>query len=89
MVFVSIYSLPPENRTAAEDRFKQTGGKPPKGVKMIGRWHSAGGGRGVTIFEADDPQAIARWSEQWTDLISFDVYPALDDSAFAKVLSSS
>ena len=55
---------------------------------MMGRWHSAGGGRGVTIFETDDLQAIAKWSQQWNDLISFDVYPALDDSAFAKLLGS-
>jgi hypothetical protein len=53
---------------------------------MIGRWHSAVGGRGITIFEADDAQAIAAWTQQWSDLITFDIYPALDDAGFAKLL---
>jgi len=64
MYFVSLYTIPSENRDAAQARFKQGGGPPPAGVKMIGRWHSAGGGRGVTIFEADDVQAVAAWSQQ-------------------------
>jgi hypothetical protein len=86
MVFVSVYSIPPENRNAAQGRFKKTRGEPPKGVKMIGRWHCTGGGRGVTIFETNDPQAIANWAQQWNDLISFDIYPAIDDAGFAKLL---
>jgi len=86
MVFVSIYTVPPENRNAAQDRFVKTGGQPPKGVKIMERWHSAGGGRGVTIFETNDPQAIASWAQQWSDLINLDIYPAIDDAAFAKLL---
>jgi len=89
MLFVSLYSIPPENRNAAQEKFKQAGGGPPPGVKMIGRWHSAGGNRGVTIFEADDIQAVAQWAQQWSDLISFDIYPVLDDEAFGKLLTSS
>jgi len=86
MIFVSVYTIPSENRNAAQDRFKKSGGQPPKGVKLIGRWHSVVGGRGVTIYEANDPQAIANWAQQWSDLISFEIYPAIDDSGFAKLL---
>jgi hypothetical protein len=86
MIFVSVYTLPPENRTAAQDRFKKSGGQPPKGVKMLGRWHSVEGGRGVTICESNDAQAVAAWAQQWSDLISFDIYPAIDDAGFAKLL---
>jgi hypothetical protein len=86
MIFVSVYMIPPENRNAAQDRFKKSGGAPPKGVKMLGRWHSVVGGRGVTIYETNDPQAIANWAQQWNDLISFEVYPAIDDAGFAKLL---
>jgi hypothetical protein len=87
MFFVSLYSIPPENRNAAQEKFRQAGGPPPPGVKMIGRWHSAAGGRGVTIFEADDLQAVANWAQQWSDLISFDIYPGLDDEAYGKLLT--
>lgn len=86
MIFVGVYSLAPEKRNAAQERFKKTGGPAPKGIKMIGRWHAVGGGRGVTVFEADDAQAAAHWAQQWTDLIRFDIYPAIDDEGFAKLL---
>ena len=87
MVFVSVHTISPENRNAAQDRFKKTGGAPPKGAKIIGRWHSVEGRRGVTIFECDDAQAMAQWGQQWTDLISFETYPAIDDAGFSKILS--
>jgi len=41
----------------------------------------------VTVYETDDPQALAQWTQQWSDLISFDTYPALDDAGFGKLLS--
>ena len=86
MIFVSQYKLAPDKRNAAQEKFKKAGGLPPQGAKLIGRWHSIGGGRGVTVFESDDPQAMAKWSQEWNDVIEFDVYPAIDDAGFAKML---
>jgi Protein of unknown function (DUF3303) len=86
MIFVRIYSMPPEKRNAAQERFKKTGGPPRKRVEMIGRWHSASGGRGVIIFEADALQAVATWSQPRSDLIRFGIYPALDEASFTKLL---
>jgi len=59
---------------------------PPQGVKVIGRWHSVVGGRGVTVYEANDAQLIAQWAQQWSDVISFEIYAAIDDAGFAKVI---
>jgi len=87
MIFVSTWSYTPENRAAIEARFQETGGGPPEGVKMLGRWHAVGQGKGVVVAEADDPAAIATWFHDWSDLMSFDTYPALDDEAVAKVIS--
>ena len=53
---------------------------------MIGRWHSVVGGRGVTVYEANDAQLIAQWAQQWSDVISFEIYAAIDDAGFAKVI---
>ena len=43
MLFHIAYQISPEKRDAAQARFKETGGGPPDGVTMVGRWHSAGG----------------------------------------------
>jgi hypothetical protein len=61
--------------------------RPPKGIKMIGRWHDVGQRGGITISEADDAEAIARWSLQWSDLLTLETHPVLDDAGLAKVLS--
>jgi hypothetical protein len=86
MLFVVTYSVRSEDRNAGQERFKKTGGQPPKGVRMIGRWHSVEVRRGVIVCETDDAQALASWVQQWSDLVTFDIYPAIDDTGFAKLL---
>jgi hypothetical protein len=86
MHFVISWSITPENRDAVLARFKETEGAPPKGVKMLTRWHSVGGGRGFCVGESDDTVAVGKWVQEWSDLMSFEVYPALDDEGFVKML---
>lgn len=85
MIFVTHWTVSPENLKAAVERFKQTGGAPPKGIRMIGRWHDVTQRRGITVSEADDATAIAAWSYQWSDLLEFETYPVVDDAGAAKV----
>ena len=33
MIFVSLYTMTPDHRNSAENRFKQTAGRPPAGIK--------------------------------------------------------
>jgi len=87
MLFVTRWTVPQHNLKATINRFRETGGAPPpKGVKMIGRWHSVGQDWGITLSEADDAAAVAAWSLQWSDLITLDTHPVLDDADAAKVL---
>ena len=86
MLFVTHWTCSPENLKAVVARFKETGGLPPKGVKMIGRWHDVTQRRGLTVAEADDASAIASRSYQWSDLPEFATYPVLDDAGAAKGL---
>ncbi len=86
MIFVSIYSYPPENQKAIEARFKETeGGKPPAGVKLLGRWFAAASGKGFGAYECDDPAALAKWAHDWADLMSFEIYPVVTDEDMAKL----
>ena len=47
MLFAVHWSFGAGTRNEANARFKETGGPPPPGVKMIGRWHYTEGGEGV------------------------------------------
>lgn len=89
MQFMATYSMRPEQRDAAIARFLKTGAAAPKGVKIVGRWHSAGLHDGFVLCEADDAEAAARLSHEWADLLTIDVVPVLDDTQLGRVLSGS
>jgi hypothetical protein len=53
---------------------------------MTGRWHCAQGLKGFLVAEASDAVAIAKWMQEWTDLLSFEVTPVLTDEELARVI---
>jgi hypothetical protein len=60
MLFVTRWTIPHTSRKAAIQRFMETGGAPPAGVKMLARYHSTDGEFGFVVSESDDAQALAR-----------------------------
>lgn len=86
MTFHITYSLLPGQRNDAQKRFKATGAPPPPGVTMTGRWHCAQGLKGFLVAESSDAEAIAKWTQSWTDLLSFEVTPVVTDEQLARVI---
>ncbi|MFJ3369605.1 DUF3303 domain-containing protein [Pseudomonas sp. NPDC086251] len=87
MLFIVSWSISSENRNRAIERFLKTGGKPPEGVTMKGRWHAVGGSAGFGIAEADDLLLIQKWVLEWNDLMSMEVHAALTDEQMAPLLA--
>ena len=87
MVFHIEYKLLPEARNEAQQRFRETNAQPPPGVTMIARWHYAQGRKGFFIAETSDAEAIAKWTQGWTDLVTFKVTPLINDEQLARVLA--
>jgi Domain of unknown function (DUF3303) len=87
MKFIVTWKIPKASVASAEARFLQTGGAPPAGVKMIGRWHGMSGG-GVLIAETDDAKALYAWLGYWNDLLEFETTPCLEDADAGAVLAS-
>jgi len=69
MKFMTTWSLEPAHRKQATARFLETGGSPPTGVKMLGRWHGPAGG--FVLAETSDIKALYEWLGQWSDLLEF------------------
>ncbi len=86
MQYLVIWTIRPEHIRQAQERFKETGGHPPEGIKMLGRWHFASGGKGMALTETDDATGLAKWTQEWIDLLSFEIEPVLNDEQFASVL---
>lgn len=87
MLFIVSWKGSSENRNAAFKRFAKTGGPPPKGVKMLGRWHTAGSPGGFAIAEAADVALVQKWMLDWSDLLEMDVRPALTDDEMGKLIA--
>ena len=88
MLFIVRWSIPQVARKVAIQRFIDTDGAPPEGVKMLSRWHSADGEFGFAIAGSDDAQALSRWALAWNDLLPMDVRPAVNDEGLSAVLTS-
>lgn len=87
MKFIVSWKLPKNAVIDTEVRFLKTGGAPPAGVNMIGRWHGMSGG-GVLIAETDNAKALYTWLATWNDLLEFNTTPCLEDADAGAVLSS-
>ena len=63
---------------SAGKRFLETGGKPPEGVKLVGRWFGTNG-KGCLVVEASDPkqvfEAVTEYAEFMQKIHAIDAAP--------------
>lgn len=84
MKFMVTWSMNPDHRKDTNARFLETGGGPPAGVEMLGRWHAAAGG--FVLAETGDVKPLYEWTGRWADLLDFTVTPVMDDAEAAEVI---
>lgn len=88
MLYAITYRIRAESRNAAIERFLKTGGQPPAGVRMIGRWHDLASRWGVHVAETDDAAAMAKWALDWTDILDFETHTVFTDEQVGPLLAS-
>lgn len=88
MKFMLTFHWKPDTKTQNEGiaRFRKTGGQPPKGATLLGRWTRADFSGGYDLLESDDPQALAEFALMWSDLMQLEIVPVLEDGPLAEVL---
>ena len=84
MKFMVTWKIAPAHMAPAVKRFLETGGVPPKGVKMLGRWHGAG--IGFALAECRDGKPLFELMAEWSDQLEFAVHPVVEDREGAAVL---
>jgi hypothetical protein len=91
MKFMLTFDWIPDKETRDEGiaRFQKTGGQPPAGAKLLGRWTRADFSGGFDLLESDDPQALAEFALMWSDLMELRIYPVLEDEQLVGVLQRS
>jgi ribosomal protein L12E/L44/L45/RPP1/RPP2 len=86
MKFILTFTLPPATRDAAMARFLETGGQPPPGVTLLGRWTQLDLCGGFVLLESEDPQALTAFAHAWSDVVELAMAPVLEDQALSEVL---
>ena len=75
-----------EGRDQAIARFKKTGGQPPKGVKLLGRWTAADFSGGFDLIESEDAKALTEFALMWSDLMQLRIVPVVEDAELSEAL---
>jgi Protein of unknown function (DUF3303) len=86
MKFILTFTLPPQTQEAAIARFLDTGGQPPPGVTLLGRWTQVDLCGGFVLLESEDPTALAEFARGWSDLLELTIAPVLEDQELSDVL---
>ena len=81
MTFMLRFKFKPDlkARDAGIARFRRTGGKPPKGATIVGRWTCADFSGGFALMESKDTRALAQFALDWSDLMDVSISPVLTD----------
>jgi hypothetical protein len=89
MKFICSFAWDPDKEIQDEAirRFRATGGQPPAGARLLGRWTRADFTGGVVLLESDDPKALAEFSLMWSDLMELEIVPVLEDQELVEVLA--
>ena len=88
MKFMLTFGFTPEakGRDEAIARFKKTGGQPPAGAKLLGRWTAADFSGGFDLLESDDARALTEFALMWSDVMELRVVPVVDDAELSEAL---
>lgn len=87
MKYLIQWELPPTAVREAVGRFLKTGGLPPDGVTLLGRWHGMNR-TGCAVVEASDPKALFAYVAEWMELFPITATPLLEDAEAGEVLAS-
>ena len=69
-------------------RFRDRGRMMPEGVTYVGSWVAADFRSCVQVMECDSRELLDRWIANWSDIIDFEVTPALTSAEARTALAS-
>jgi hypothetical protein len=88
MLLLDITTFKPEDSVELFKRWKQIEKMDsPKGLKIVGQWFDAGGGRVITLFDVETVRDYVVYNFSFTDLCEVDVFPVIEASEFKEFAS--
>lgn len=75
-----------KGRDEAIARFKKTGGQPPAGAKLLGRWTATDFSGGFVLLEGEHAKALTEFALMWSDLMELKIVPVREDAELGPLL---
>ncbi len=75
-----------QKRAEGIARFQKTGGLPPEGVRLLGRWTKADLSGGFDLLETEDSKKLIEFAYMWGDLM--DLFSVLEDNELSEALQN-
>ena len=85
-----IFNWTPNAQKRAEGiaRFQKTGGLPPEGVRLLGRWTKADLSGGFDLLETEDSKKLIEFAYMWSDLMDLSVFSVSEDNEISEALQN-
>ena len=88
MLYMHILTWAPDKRDEVIERVKQIG-MTHEGIKVIGTWVDANGGRAFQLNEEpDDPKLGLKANFAWNDLMKIEEIPVIEGGEFMKIVEN-
>ena len=65
------------------ERAAASGRMLPPGLRYVDSWIDEGLQRCFQLMETDDPSLLDRWTDEWSDLVSFEIVPLISSAEAA------
>jgi hypothetical protein len=60
----------------------------PDGLSYINSWVEPDFARCFQLMECDDPQLLRQWTNNWQDLVDFEIVPVVTSKAAADAIAT-
>ncbi|MEP7075067.1 MAG: DUF3303 family protein [Acidobacteriota bacterium] len=67
-------------------RFREKGRLAPDGLTYLSSWVDEKLEKCFQLMETDDRLLIDQWTDQWRDIVSFEIYPVVTSSEAATLV---
>jgi Protein of unknown function (DUF3303) len=69
-------------------RFRDRGRLAPEGLQYVSSWVDEKFERCFQLMETSDPSLLDQWISQWSDIVTFEVFPVMSSNEAAEKLSA-
>lgn len=67
-------------------RFDEKGRMMPEGLHYLDSWVDIESGRCFQLMETDDPALFEKWTDNWKDLVDFEIVPVTGSAEARKMI---